>query len=772
MLQLKLLGGASLESSTGPVTGPAAQRRRLGLVIRLALAGSTGLTRDKLVGYLWPEADAERARHLLSDAIYRINQAVGVDLILASGDQLRLNPAAITCDALEFSLALQQGEVERAVPLYRGPFLDGFFVSGAGELERWIEEERSRLAGEYARALESLALSVSQAGDTALAVHHWRRLAAHDRYSSRIALGLVDALLASGDALAARRQGEIHEALLRDELGGERADEFARAVKARLDSRPPRRGIDPESVTVDRLTATSPAPARVAPPSAAGSAASHTTGDIGPRARRWGMVLLLVVPIAVVLGWWAVSGQPAAATRPAVAVLPFTDLSAGRDQQHLADGFTEELIGTLDRLDGVDVSSRTSVFALQGQALDVRTVGTRLRVTEVIDGSVRREGNRVRVSVRMADARTGFQTWSDSYDRELTGIFAIQEEVARAVARELRVRLGAGAADVSLEHPTESFEAYNLYLRGRFHWHRRTAADLRAAVQAFQAAVAMAPGYHRAWAGLADAYAILGFYDWAPPTEVFPLARQAALRASESAPLLGEAEATLGYVRFYFDWDWLGAEDHFRAAIRAQPTLSKAHQWRANYLTGMGRFGEAEQAMRTAMELEPLSLIANAALCWIWYHARRFEEAIHQCARTLELDGDYFLAHLWRGWAWSGLAQWDSAETALTRAVALSDHGTMALSGLAYVVGKGGRPDSASALLAVLGHRAAEGYEPAYELAKAALGAGRHGEALRLLEQALASRGHSMVFLKTDPQLDDLRADPRFAALIERVGLP
>lgn len=770
MLQLKLLGGASLESSTGPVSGPAAQRRRLGVVIRLALAGSAGLTRDKLVGYLWPEADAERARHLLSDAIYRINQAVDVDLILTSHDQLRINPTAITCDALEFSLALQQGEVERAVALYRGPFLDGFFVSGAGELERWIEEERSRLAGEYARALESLALAASQAGDTALAVHHWRRLAAHDRYSSRIALGLVDALIASGDALAARRQGEIHEALLRDELGGKRADEFARAVQDRLDARLPRRHVDQDAVAVAQPTA--PAPPQVDQPNAAESTSFRTPGDTVAPSRRRGVVLVLIVLVALVLGWWAVAGRPVAATRPAVAVLPFADLSAGRDQQHLADGFTEELIGTLDRLGGIDVSSRTSVFALQGQPIDVRAVGGRLGVTEVIDGSVRREGNRVRVSVRMANARTGFQTWSDSYDRELTGIFAIQEEVARAVARELRVRLGAGAADVSPEHPPENFEAYNLYLRGRFHWHRRTEADLQAAVQAFQSAVAMSPGYHRAWAGLADAYAILGFYDWSPPTEVFPLAREAALRASESGPLRGEAEATLGYVRFYFDWDWLGAEDHFRAASRAQPTLSKAHQWHANYLTGMGRFSEAEQAMRTAMELEPLSLIANAALCWIWYHARRFGDAIHQCARTMALDGDYFLAHLWRGWAWSGLAQWDSAEVALTRAVVLSDHGTIALSGLAYVVGKGGRPDSASAILEVLRRRAAEGYEPAYELAKAALGAGRQGEALRLLEQALADRGHSMVFLKTDPQLDDLRGDPRFAALIERVGLP
>lgn len=762
---LKLFGVASVETGSGPLTGPAAQRRRLGLLARLALAGPQGMSRDKLVAYLWPESDTEKARHLLSDSIYRINQALGGEVLVAWGDALRLDPALLPCDVTEFEAALERGDLEGAVRLYRGPFLDGFFLEGTVELERWVESERERLSHAFAGALEALAEAAAARGDPREAVTCWRRLAAHDPLSSRVALRLVEALAAVGDRAAALQQGRTHEAILRAEWGAGPADEFARALREVEAGAPERRAAEPAPPDAAAPATLAPAPA-----------ASPSSGSARPargRIPRLGAALaaLAVVALGAAL-WRAPAGTRAPGGPLAIAVLPFADLSPGRDQEYLADGVTEELIAALAGLEGVRVSSRTSAFALKGATLDARAVGERLGVTRVIDGSLRREGNRVRLTVQLADAQTGFQLWSSAYDRELAGIFTLQEELARAIAGALRVRLAADDAMPASRPATGDVEAYNLYLRGRYHWHRRTETDLRAAVADFEEAVRRAPDYPTAWAGLADAYAILGFYDWEPPREVFPRAREAALRAREAEDLRGEAEATLGYVRLYHDWEVAAAEEHFRAALRLEPRSSKAHQWYANLLTAAGRFPEAEREMRTAMGLEPLSLIANAALCWVWFHAARFEDAERQCAATLELDPRFMLAHLWRGGALAELGRTDAAVAELERAVELSGGGTLALAGLAHAAGRAGDRGRATAILDTLRARAAKGYEPAYELAKAALGAGRRDEALRWLRQALTDRAHSMVFLLVDPQLAPLRGDPRFTALVRAVGLP
>ncbi len=771
MALLKLFGGASLETDAGPLHGPAVQRRRLALLARLALAGSQGLSRDKLVAYLWPESDTEKARHLLSDSIYRINQSLGGDVLVAGGDQVRIDCARLRSDVADFEAALEHGDSAEAVRLYRGPFLDGFFLEEALELERWVESERERLAHRYATALESLAEAAESRGDHLEAARHWRALAAHDPMGSRVALRLIRALMATGDRAAALQRARAHEALLRAEWGAGPADEFAAAaveLEAESAVRAGRRegGKAVASVRApepDAESPVAPSPPRLeAPPQV----------ERPRRGWRFGALLAAAAALLAVIVWRAGVAANAPGEPLAVAVLPFEDLSPERDQEYLAEGVTEELIGALGGVEGLRVSSRTSAFALKGRSLDAKEVGERLGVTRVIDGSVRREGSRVRIAVRLADAETGYQLWSTAFDREVAGMLTTQEELARAIAGALRVRLGAGESVVSPGTSVDDPAAYDLYLRGRYHWHRRTEADLRAAVTAFEEAVRRAPGYARAWAGLADAYAIMGFYDWAQPRDFFPRARQAALRAREADELRGEAEATLGYVAFYHDWNWEAAEAHFREALRLEPRSSKAHQWYANFLTGMGRFEEAEREMRAATQLEPLSLIANAALCWVWYHEARFGDAVRQCSGTLELDSTFMLAHLWRGWAYTGAGRWDSAAADLEHAVRSTGRGTLALGSLAYATGGGGDRAGARVILDELRGRAREGYQPAYEIAKAALGAGRKEEALDWLERALGDRAHSMVFLKVDPQLAQLRGDERFGELVRRVGLP
>jgi TolB-like protein/Tfp pilus assembly protein PilF len=533
----------------------------------------------------------------------------------------------------------------------------------------------------------------------------------------------------------------------------------------------------PVSPTVQPSPADVPPPTDVPPvrrsagPPVRPSARPPVRPSAGPPVRLLSL-LAIAAALLVVIVWRARIAAHAADEPLAVAVLPFEDLSPGHDQAYLADGVTEELIGALAGVDGLRVSSRTSAFSLKGKALDAKQVGERLGVARVIDGSVRREGSRVRISVRLADAGNGYQLWSAAFDREVAGMLATQEELARAIAGALRVRLGAGEPVAPPGASVDDPAAYDLYLRGRYHWHRRTEADLRAAVAAFEEAVRRSPAYARAWAGLADAYAIMGFYDWGRPRDVFPKAREAALRAREADELKGEAEATLGYVAFYHDWDWQAAEGHFREAIRLEPRSSKAHQWYANFLTAMGRFKEAEREMRVATELEPLSLIANAALCWVWYYETRFADAVRQCSGTIELDSTFMLAHLWRGWARAGVGRWDSAVSDLEHAVRSTGRGALAVGSLAYAMGGAGDRAAAQAALDELRARARERYQPAYEIAKAALGAGRREEALDWLERALADRAHSMVFLEVDPQLAPLRGEERFRELVRKVGLP
>jgi serine/threonine-protein kinase len=749
-LQLKLLGGASIETERGPLSGPAAQRRRLALLARLALAGDTGVSRDKLVAYLWPEGGTAGSRHLLSDSIYRINQAVGGEAIVAVGEALRLDPAVLGCDVVAFEEALARDEPVEAVRRYAGPFLDGFFIEGALEFERWAAEERDRLARAWVGAVEALAGDAESSGDLRGAADLWRRLAVHDPYSSRIAVRLVQTLAAAGDPAAALRQARVHEALLKSEINAAPPPEFARAVAA-LRSAP--------AAAVPVASAVPVAPAAAAPPVAPAAPAPRPL-------RRAAWLVALAAGLGV--GVWGLLSLGSTPGATAVAVLPFTDISPDHDQAYFADGITEELINTLSRVEGLRVPSRTSVFALRDVALDVRDVGQRLGVESVLEGSVRRAGNQLRITAQLVSTRDGYHLWSGTYDRELADVFAIQEEIARAIVATLQVELGGGARDPLAERPTTDPEAYGRYLRGRYHWHRRSEEGLRAAAADFAEAVRLAPDYGRAWAGLADAYAVLGFYDYLPPTTAFPEARTAALRAYEAEETRGEAAATLGYVSLYFDWDWPVAEDWFRRSIALEPQSSKAHQWYANFLTARGRFDEAEREMRRAQELEPLSLIASAALGWVFFHARRYADALRQLDATLALDSGFVLAHLWRGQVYELLGRPDSAAASLRRAVALSHDGTLAVGALALALGRAGATRDAAALYEQLVSRRATGYQPAYEIAKAALGLGRRDEALGWLETALADRSHSLAFLDVDPQLDPLRDDPRFAQLRRR----
>ena len=788
MFSLKLFGGASIETPTGPLTGRAVQRHRLALLALFAGAFTRGLSRDKLIAYLWPEADSDKGRRLLSDSVYRINQAIGKDVIYGVGGELRLDLQHLPSDVTEFEAHLGRSEWERAVDLYAGPFLDGFFLTDAPEFERWVEVERERLDREYAGALEALAIAAETEGNRARAVHWWRMLAVRDPFNSRIALHLMQALDAVGERAAALQHARTHALLLREEFGTEPDHEIV-ALAERLRAQPVASGAAP--APPPHAGSPSPSAAASPAPSVPYAEADGGAGAAGVRAARsdvrrtrlavvLGVAAGLLVLLRIGLFWQGRQAPVAPAPAPSpptIAVLPFTDLSPGRDHEYFSDGITEELISTLTGVEGLRVASSRSVFAYRNSNEDVRAIGAKLGVATVLEGSVRWSGDRLRITSKLVSVDDGYQLWAETYDRPAGDAFVIQEEIAQAIVQTLRGRLiGASAAS---SRPRPDPEAYELYLRGRSALQKAgldrtssTGEGYLKAIKFYEQAIARDSTFAPAYVAMANSLISLAFYDYLPPDEAFPRAEAAARKAVELDPLLGTAHNALAYVQLYYRWNLALAEEEFRRAIELAPTDPLAHQWYANMLTIDGRFPEAVREIRRSLEADPLRVIAVAVEGWIQYYAREYPAALEALGRALERNPDHGATHLWRAWTLEEMASLPAALDAHRRAVAASDSGAVFVAALGRALALAGERAEAEMLLRQLEARGQSGnYVPAYEIAKVHLALGRTNDALEWLDRAYEQRSHSMVFLKIDPQLDGLRSDPRFGYLVKRVGL-
>lgn len=464
---------------------------------------------------------------------------------------------------------------------------------------------------------------------------------------------------------------------------------------------------------------------------------------------------------------------PTTGTPPprSVAVLPFTDLSPEQDQAYFSDGIAEELRSALSGVEGLRVASSTSSLSVEDRRLAPTEIGRRLGVAYLVEGSVRKSAERLRIDARLVNVADGFPEWSAAFDGENADIFEVQDSIARAVAHAFEVRFAESTGSVQPPGQTADHVAQDLYLRGRFAWNRRTRDGLEAAVEYFQRALERDPAYARALVGLGDAYAVLGFYDYRSPSVAFPLAQDAARRALALDPSLPEPYATLGYAALYHDWDWAAAEESFRAAIRLDPGYPVAHQWYANHLTAMGRFDEALREMRTASELDPLSTIAFAAIGWVHLYAGDHEAAIDQLAATLERDPDFELAYLWKGQAHEAIGEFTEAEELLRRTVEVSGGSAISRAALARTLGLSDRAAEARTILDELEREGRSGYVPSYEIARAFAGLGDAASALTWLRRAVGERAHSVAFLAVDPQLDGLRSLPEFESILREVGL-
>ncbi|HXY29153.1 MAG TPA: protein kinase [Gemmatimonadaceae bacterium] len=460
----------------------------------------------------------------------------------------------------------------------------------------------------------------------------------------------------------------------------------------------------------------------------------------------------------------AVSPSSGSARLPSIAVLPFVNMSADPDNEYFSDGMTEEIISRLARLGRMRVVSRTSAFAFKGKNEDVRRIGERLEVASVLEGSVRKIGNRLRVTAQLIDVGTGYDLWSETYDRTMDDAFAVQDDITRAIVDRLKVRLLEGDAErVATREPVPA-NAYNEYLRGRFLWNQRTSDSLLKSVGCFERAIAEAPTYALAHAGLADAYNMLGFYEHLPPRDAFPRAQAAARHALALDDKLGEAHAALAYSQFYFDWKFADAEQSLTRATELNPGYAIAYHYLGNLMASRQRFDESAAAFRKALTLDPLSLIINSGYSWSLYQAGRYEDALDQAGRALELDARFMLAHFWYGLILLALGRSGESIAPLERAVELSSRAAFVVASLAYALAKTGDSTRARTLLEEV-TSAKHAYVPSFDVALVYLALGETQPAVQNLERALEERSHSLVFLGSDARVAPLLSDPRVQAI-------
>jgi TolB-like protein/DNA-binding SARP family transcriptional activator len=764
--RVRLFGGAAVDTSVGPITGRAAQRHRIALLALLSTTWRLHRSRDQLIAFLWPDANAEHGRKLLSDSIYRVNHALGGEAIIGTGEDIRLNRLQVGSDVADFEAAVDAREWRRAVDLYAGPFLDGFYLPNAADFDQWMEGERTQYARRMARATEALAVAAAEEGRAAEAVEWWHRLAALVPEDSRVAGELMRALDAAGNRAGALRHARVHALLLRETLGVEpdrSVQELADEIARRSDA--------PAIAAAVVVHAAAPGA------SAPWSAAAAATGAAEPLADA-GTDHGVEAPTPRGQGRETPPTPRSVATQPretdagtrSVAVLPFNNLSESGTDAYFADGVSDELTYLLTRTPGLRVASRTSAFACRDLKLDVREVARRLDVDWILEGSVRRAGNILRIVVQLTDAGNGYQVWSESFNRTASDIFAIQEEIAVAVARRLASPVDAAVTVQSTGGPADP-DTYDVYLQARFQWHRRTELSLARSAGLLEQVVAHDPGYPRAWAGLADTYAVMAFHDYLAPQVAFPRAEDAARRAMQLDATLAAPHATIAYVDTYYHWRWDAAEQGFCRAIELEPTNATAHQWYACLLAARGRFDEAERTMRRAAELEPLSLVANSALGWVLLLAGQEERAIRQLAGALQLDADFPLARYWMGLAHLQAGRPLDAIACLDPIKEPSDGCPQVMQVLARAHAAAGNTREARTMLAALLQRENAGrYISSCELAKVHLALGDVPAALDRLERAYTDRAHALANLQVDPQLRPLAGEARFRRLVEQVG--
>jgi len=497
--------------------------------------------------------------------------------------------------------------------------------------------------------------------------------------------------------------------------------------------------------------------------------------SVTPKRRLWPTrpviaALALLLCLSILSVWVFRSRGRATRGIRSLAVLPLDNLSADTSQNYFADGMTDELITDLAQISALRVISRTSVMTYKGARKPLPQIARELNVDAVVEGTVLRSGDQVRITAQLIDASTDKHLWSQSYEGDLRDTLALQNSVARAIADQIRINLTpqeqAALKSVKVVNP----EAYEDYLKGRYFWNKRTADGLKVALAYFNQAIEEDPKYAQAYSGLADTYVLLGDWEYGvlTPNEAFPKAKAAAIKALELDNTLSDAHTSLASLGM-FDWDWRSAGEEFRRAIELNPGYATAHQWYAWHLNLLGRKSEAIAEMRKAESLDPLSLIISADMADVLFVVGLYDESIRQSRKTLEMDPNFAIAHFELGQAYAQKRMYSEAIAELERAIALSGSSTTFKSNLAYTYAVSGRRNEALKILNDSTGRS-NGFSDASEIALIYTGLGDNDQAMAWLDKAYSERFNPSILLR--PGFDSLRSDSRFQDLVHRVGLP
>jgi TolB-like protein/DNA-binding SARP family transcriptional activator len=765
MVEFSILGGVRLRAADGrEVDTLLAQPKRLALLAYLTLARAPGLIRrDTLLALFWPEHDQKSARHALSQALHFLRRALGADVIMSRGaDEVGLDIQHIQCDVIEFERALEADDADAALSLYRGELLAGFHLSEAPDFERWLDGERARLQARASAAAHERAESAMSEGKKREALTWAQRAVTLDPLNERAIRRLMRAADAAGDRSAALRAYQKFAKRTAADLDAEPAPEtraLAETVRAREEVATLSSADFPRTV----IAAPAAASADLAlPPSRAST-------------KRVYRVTAAVAALAVVVGGASVAlSDPEVLPSDSIVVLPFADMGAARSDEYLVDGLTEDLTTILSKVQGLDVAARTSAFAFKGKGIDVREIGRRLGVNMALEGSARRDGDRIRVTAQLVSAKTGYHIWSETYDRPIADVFALQDEIARAVAGTLHLR-GNGAGAPGRSRP-RTLEAYEAYLRGRQLLRDQGHARTLRAIEFFQRAIAADSAYARAHAGLADAYIALA--EFTVPRPILPKAKEAALHAVRLDSTVVESRLALGDLLLIHDRDWSAAERQYKEALHLDDRSIAARQRYSRFLVASGRYDEHLRHAKAAIELQraqtsdPIAFSAqeHVNLASAYFSARQYDLALDHCRRALALDPQHWNANAVLGRTYIEVGRYSEAIAVLNRAWPASLRWP-ALARLGYAYGRAGESAEAQRVLRQLQTHADTSYLPKDQIALVLLGLGDREGAISSLRQAYEEQHWWMPWINTAPPFDTLRTDPRFLELLRLIGV-
>ncbi len=453
-----------------------------------------------------------------------------------------------------------------------------------------------------------------------------------------------------------------------------------------------------------------------------------------------------------------------------IAVLPFTDLSPQKDQEYFCEGLAEEIITDLAKIHNLEVAAKSSAFSPQFKNMDVREIGRQLGVAAVLEGSVRKGDNRLRVTAQLINVATGYHFWSEKYERTFEDVFAIQDEITLAIVDRLKVKLLGEEKAALLKRHTDNPEAYNLYLMGRFFWNKRTAEGMKRGLECFSQAIAKDPSYARAYTGVSDCYGIFAYY-YTPPRPTLSKAREAAAKALELDETLAEAHTSMAFVKHKLERDWAGAERGFRRAIELDPEYIWAHHWYALFLAAMGRHQESFVEIKRALDVDPTSAQLNMVHGMLFYLARFYDRAVEELGKALEMEPQHVLATFYLGLAHLESGRYEEALALVEKSAELTGLVPFFVQGIGYVHASAGRKDLAQGVLARLSEMMTKAYMSPVFMALIHFRLGENDQGFEWLDKALADGDHWLEFIKVFPGFDGARTDPRYAALLTKLKL-